>query len=175
MLKLFFGPMFSGKTTMLLHNLERYKLGGKKCLVLKYCHDNRYSENEIVSHIHQKHTALSIKYLIQIIPIFYKYDVIIIDEIQFFKDAAFICKKLAKNKIVEAYGLNGDFEQKPFEQVSQLIPLCDSIIHLTAIDKINGKDAPFTIRKIDSRKKELIGSDDIYFAVSRDNINIKFT
>ena len=61
---------------------------------------------------------------------------------------------LIKNKIVEAYGLNGDFEQKPFEQVSRLIPLCDSLTkYLTAIDKINGKDAPLLLDKIDSRKQ----------------------
>ena len=36
MLKLFIGPMYSGKTTTLLCRLERYKIGGKKCIIIKY-------------------------------------------------------------------------------------------------------------------------------------------
>ena len=42
MLNLFIGPMFSGKTTTLLSRLERYKIGGKKCIVIKYDQDDRY-------------------------------------------------------------------------------------------------------------------------------------
>ena len=72
------------------------------------------------------------------------YDVILIDEIQFYNDAAFMCDIWAnKGKIVECYGLSGDYKREPFEQISKLIPLCDKITHLTAIDRTNGEDAPF--------------------------------
>ena len=43
-LNIILGPMYSGKSTMLLSRYRRYKLGNKKCILIKYANDNRYSE-----------------------------------------------------------------------------------------------------------------------------------
>lgn len=167
-LHLFLGPMFSGKTSSLLSRLERYKLGGKNCIVIKYSGDIRYDKENICSHSQMKHTAISSNLLEKVENRVIEYDVIMIDEIQFFKDASIYCHKWANKGIrVECYGLNGDFEQKPFEQISLLIPQCDNLTHLSAIDKKNGLDAPFTIRTINDKTQEIIGGEDIYQAVSR--------
>ena len=69
--------------------------------------------------------------------------------------------------IVEACGLNGDFERKPFNQISLLIPLADKIEHITAIDETNGQDAPFTKRISEEKDQEVIGGKDKYRASSR--------
>lgn len=168
MLHLFIGPMFSGKTTTLISRLERYKIGGKRCIVIKYDKDVRYDDEKICSHSQVKHEALKTNMLEKLEPIVFEYDVIMIDEIQFFKDASFLCSHWAdKGIIVEVYGLNGDFRQKPFEQISLLIPQADKITHLTAIDKNNGFEAPFTIRTTNEKEQEIIGGQDIYKAVSR--------
>jgi len=43
--------MFSGKTTELMKIINKYKISNKKCLVINYSKDNRYSnQNYIISH-----------------------------------------------------------------------------------------------------------------------------
>ena len=38
--------MFSGKSSKLLRKIRRYEHAKKKCLVVNYRHDNRYTEND---------------------------------------------------------------------------------------------------------------------------------
>ena len=45
--QLILGPMFSGKSTELLRRVRRYRIAGHSCLVVKYAHDNRYSEDKV--------------------------------------------------------------------------------------------------------------------------------
>lgn len=50
-LQLIFGPMFSGKTTELMRRIKRYEIAKKKCLVIKYGADSRYTdEDKAVTH-----------------------------------------------------------------------------------------------------------------------------
>ena len=49
--ELIIGPMFSGKSTELMRKVKRYTIAQKKCLVVNYAKDNRYStENVIATH-----------------------------------------------------------------------------------------------------------------------------
>ncbi len=168
-LNLILGPMFSGKSTMLLNRYRRYKIAGKKCLLVKYKKDNRYSDNEeIVTHDNIRYNATSCNNLIEINTLIQNYDVICIDEIQFYPDAEHFADLWANNnKIVETCGLNGDYQRKPFTQISLLIPKVDNITFVTAICKESGQDAIFTERLSKHNKQEVIGSNDIYQAVSR--------
>ena len=84
MLHLFIGPMFSGKTTTLISRLERYKIGGKRCIVIKYDKDVRYDNEKICSHSQIKHEAIQTNLLEKVHTDVVEYDVIMIDEIQFF-------------------------------------------------------------------------------------------
>ena len=44
------GPMYSGKTSELCRRYNRYKLAGKKCILVKYQKDDRYNKNKISTH-----------------------------------------------------------------------------------------------------------------------------
>lgn len=169
MLNLVIGPMYSGKTSELLNRFERHNISGKKILIIKYNEDNRYSKTDIVTHNNRTISAQITNELKLLDNIIENYDVILIDEIQFYNDSHIFADKWSNNKIVECFGLNGDFKREPFEQISLLIPKCDNILHLKAVDKNNGKDAPFTFRKINSEKKKLIGGNEMYEALSREN------
>ena len=174
-LNIIIGPMYSGKTSELLRRYIRYKLGGKKCLIIKYRGDTRYDEEKLVTHNLIKENAFSCTELLDYDSIINDYDVILIDEIQFYKDASIYCDKWAnEDKIIEVCGLNGDFLRKPFEQISLLIPLADEITHLKAVDKSNGSDAPFTVRLSNENKQEIIGGDELYQAMDRGNY-LKYT
>ena len=177
-LNLIIGPMYSGKTSELLSRYLRYKVAGKKCLLIKFENDNRYDQNKIVTHNLFKQDALNCNKLETYDNDVKDYDVILIDEIQFFPDANIFCDKWAnEGKIVEASGLNGDFQRKPFDQISLLIPKSDKISHLVAVDKKDGNNAPFTCRLSDESEQKLIGGDQIYEAMNRrnfiNNVSIK--
>lgn len=168
--------MYSGKTSLLLSRQRRYEIGGKKCLIIKYSLDTRYDDKMLVTHNQNKKEALSVNLLSHVDNLINNYNVILIDEIQFYKDASFMCDRWAnQGKIVEGYGLNGDYRRKPFEQISELIPLADNITHLTAIDKHTGKDAPFTFRLGKEIEQEVIGGEDLYEALSRDTYINKYS
>ena len=170
-LNLIIGPMYSGKTSELIRRYRRYNIGGKKCLLIKYFEDDRYNKNKVVTHDNLKCEAINTNELSQLDDQVKKYDVICIDEIQFYPDSAFFCDKWAnQGLIIEACGLNGDFNRMPFEQISLLIPKVDNLLHLTAIDKQNGKEAPFTIRLTNDKQQKVIGGYDIYNVVSRENL-----
>lgn len=167
-LHLIIGPMFSGKSTLLLTRYRRYKIAGKRCLLVKYAGDNRYEEDSIVTHDRLSYKAVSCHTLAEIEPELADYDVICIDEIQFYPDAAEYCDRWAnQGKIVEACGLSGDFRRKPFEQISLLISLADDIQHVKAVCRDTGLDAPFSKRVSTETEQEVIGGTDKYLAVSR--------
>lgn len=170
-LSLILGPMFSGKSTILLTRYRRYQIAGKKCLLIKYAKDTRYSNSEemLVTHDQVSYKATSCHKLEEVHQLIQDYDVICIDEIQFYADAHIYCDQWANaGKIVEVCGLNGDYRRKPFEQISLLIPLADDISYITAICKATGRDASFTMRLSNEKEQEVIGSTDKYQAVSRE-------
>ena len=47
-IEVIYGPMFSGKSSELLRKVRRYQHARKKCLVVNYLHDNRYSKDEVM-------------------------------------------------------------------------------------------------------------------------------
>lgn len=169
-LNLIIGPMFSGKSTILLTRYRRYQIAGKRCLLVKYAKDKRYdsSEEMLVTHDQLSYKATSCHQLEDIKSLVKNYDVICIDEIQFYPDASYYCDLWANaGKIVEVCGLNGDYRRQPFAQISLLIPLAEHISFVTAVCKDTGEEAPFTTRLSNESEQEVIGSTDKYQAVSR--------
>lgn len=167
-INLILGCMFSCKTSTLISRYKRYTLGGKKCIMIKNAMDTRYDENCITTHDLIKINAIKCFDLLELNDIIKEYDVILIDEIQFFKNADLICDKWANDgHIIEASGLNGTSDRTSFDVISKLIPLVDDITFLKAVCKQTGNDATFTKRLVDSPNVILIGGSDIYTAVDR--------
>lgn len=177
MLHVIIGPMYSGKTSLLINEFYKYKSSDKfKVICLKPSIDTRYNDdlrynNDIESSIFS-HDKKKIKaFLIEKISdksmdlLVSKNDVFIIDEVQFVKNAlSFILRLIKLEKTVIVAGLNGDFKQKSFEIMSLLIPFASKITNLSARCSSCGKEAIYTIRK-DSKtdgKRIIIGGKDIY-------------
>jgi thymidine kinase len=173
MITLIFGPMFGGKTSALLMYERRLTIAGKKILWIKYLLDTRYTEDNIVhSHNGESNknstTVVIAKELAEFDDdIINNYDCIIIDEGQFFKDLKDFCIKYSKKYILIS-GLSGDYKQEPFKSISEIIPHCDRIVHLTAICKNCGQDAAFTVRTSTETDQEVIGAEDKYKPVCND-------
>ena len=179
-LSLITGCMFSGKTTLLLSIVKKYKDSGKKIMGINFNKNSRYNTQKIITHNQETFnfdSEVSVSNLNNIIidEYYSSYkisDVIAIDEIQFYPDAyKFIVDCINKdNKIVICSGLNGDFNKKPFEQISKLMSEADEIYHLKSRCKC-GKYAIFSKRIINSTEKILIGGLDSYVATCRECYN----
>lgn len=172
-IEIILGCMFSGKSTELLRRVNRYESIGKNILLINHNNDIR-TGNNVSTHTNYTKPATKTNSLLSLINTteFLKADVIGIDEAQFFTDLyQFIIQIEKYNKIIIVAGLDGDYQRKPIGQILEIIPLCDSIVKLTALD-MESKDGSlgiFTKRLISSSQQILVGSVDTYMAVSRNN------
>jgi thymidine kinase len=170
---LILGPMFCGKTTELIRLKNRAEIAGKKCLVIKYHKDLRYDSQKLSTHDLIKTEAIvsngnNLRKTIDEIPGLDTYNCIFVDEIQFYEDGDITCDFLANRGFeVVVCGLKGDSKRKPFGCVPYLIPLVETLTHLTAIDAKTGNDASFTARLSSELEQEVIGGADKYIAVDR--------
>eukprot|EP00761_Pharyngomonas_kirbyi_P013555 gb/GECH01013584.1/.p1 GENE.gb/GECH01013584.1/~~gb/GECH01013584.1/.p1 ORF type:complete len:220 (+),score=44.22 gb/GECH01013584.1/:1-660(+) len=171
-IQLIIGPMFAGKTTELIRRIKRYTIAQKKCLLIKYRKDTRYSDDCMATHDRQQVMALPCDQLSETEEIMNKYDVIGIDEGQFFPDVVDFAEKAANaGKVVIVSALSGTFQRRPFGKVLEVIPLAEQITRLTAVCMICHRDASFTRRLIASDDVEVIGGADKYIAVCRECFN----
>ena len=172
---IYLGPMFSGKSTELIRQFTRYSAIGKKVLMINHSIDTR-TEDFIETHNQNRVIAVKTSRLCKLIEddIVNEYDVICVDEGQFFDDLRdFILKLEHTDKIMYIAGLDGDSERKPFGQMLDCIPLCDTVIKLRALDMIDcdgNTKAPFTKRYKKTTDAQIqVGAKEYYKAVSRTN------
>ena len=162
------GPMFAGKTTELLRRIDRAELARRRVCIMKYAKDQRYSAEKVSTHDYSMHDAIPCAELMPHIETCRAYDVIGIDEGQFFPDLVPFCDELANNgKTVIVAALDGDFQRKSFGHVLELLSKCESLTKLTAVCRVTGGDACYTKRTVQSTELELIGGAEAYTAASR--------
>lgn len=170
------GSMFSGKTTELIRICNQYQSIDKNILSINYCNDKRYDAiGNICSHnreVFQTILSLSDLYDVLTYPNLETFDVIMIDEVQFLKNALQTIKILVeeKGKIVIASGLDGDYLQNPFGDVCNLIAFADKFTKLNAVCKLTKEDASFSKRIIAEDSTEFIGAEESYIAASRHSL-----
>ena len=109
-IELILGPMFSGKSTRLIEIIRKSVYQAKKSIMVKFFADKRYSEkSEVVTHDLIKYDSIDCKQLRDSFDKLKNYDVIGIDEGQFFPDLVEVCEELALlKKTVIVAALNGD-------------------------------------------------------------------
>jgi thymidine kinase len=177
-LQLILGPMYSGKTSMLLELKKQYTYSKMSCCVINYAEDKRYHESKLSTHdkkMIECHNTLNIESFLTN-EIINQHQVFLINEGQFFKNLKKCVVDLVEkyNKIVHVCGLDGDFKRDAFGEILELIPLCDDIVKKKAICSIceNGTPALFSKRLVESSEVKLIGSD-IYKPVCRSCYNTR--
>jgi len=169
-IELILGPMFSGKSTCLIENIRKSIYQAKKSIMVKFFADKRYSEkSEVVTHDLIKYDSIDCRQLSDSFDTIKNYDIIGIDEGQFFQDLVEICEKLAfLKKTVIIAALNGDFKMKPFPVIARLISKCDKIKLLKAYCFHCHKDAKFSLRIVQSNETVLIGAGEAYKPACRE-------
>ena len=169
-IELILGPMFSGKSTRLIEAIRKYVYKAKKTIMIKFFADKRYSEkSEVVTHDLIKYDSIDCKNLRDSFELLKKYDVIGIDEGQFFPDLVEVCEELALlNKTIIIAALNGDFRMEPFPVISRIISKADKIKLLKAYCFHCHKDAKFSLRIVQSNETVLIGAGEAYKPACRE-------
>lgn len=142
------GSMFSGKSTLLISQGEKHVKAGQRVLYIKPSLDDRYSEDEIVTHDGLKVKAFNVdanrglKRVIEPGDV----DVVLIDEAQFFDKR--ICNSvwwlLSEGKRVYASGLDMNFLGDGFETMKELMAIADKVNKLKAVCESCGDDAVIT-------------------------------
>lgn len=165
------GPMFAGKTEEIIRRVRRLHYAKKKVLVFKPSIDNRYSDDNIVSHNKQMIDAINIA---DIRDVFNYVDqstaAVVIDEAQFFSDEIItVVNALADaGKRVIIGGLDTDFRGEPFGPMPRLLALAEHVTKLTAICVVSGEPATRTQRLINGKPANyddpivLIGASEAY-------------
>ncbi|XP_046359360.1 thymidine kinase, cytosolic-like isoform X1 [Haliotis rufescens] len=167
-IQIIFGPMFSGKTTELMRLMKRYQVANHSCLIVKYAKDTRYDNHGIATHDRTVLSATAAHELMSLIPEALKYDVIGIDEGQFFPDVVVFADTMAeKGKVVIVAALDATFQKKGFGDILNLVPLAEHVMKLSAVCMNCYNEASFTKRKGNETEVEVIGGKDKYLAVCR--------
>jgi thymidine kinase len=171
---LILGPMFAGKSTELIRRARRFQTIKKKTFVVNHVFNNRYGSSAITTHddvvlapdlitgdlreaLHHADYSDA--------------DVIIIEELQFFENAADVLAQMADvdHKHVIASGLSGSAERMPMGDISRIFCLADSIEFVTALCPYcgDGTPAPFSKRIVAADGTVDVGGADKYVAACR--------
>jgi len=164
------GPMFSGKSEELIRRLRRAKIARKRVQVFKPAIDQRYSEDEIVSHGDQRMKSEVVNNAKEILnKLDWRSQVVGFDESNFFgPDLVDIAQQLADTgKQVIIAGLDTDYLGRPFPPMPELLCLAESITKTLAICMRCGNPAKHTQRLVESSDLIVVGAAGMYEARCR--------
>ncbi len=103
--------------------MRRFQVANYACLIVKYAKDDRYSNQDVSTHDRQMTHGIAATLLRDIKSQAHKFNVIGIDEGQFFPDIVDFCEEMANaGKTVIVAALDGTFQRK--------VCVCNSLIHL---------------------------------------------
>ena len=188
-IEVIYGPMFAGKTSELIRQMELSIISKFEVLVFKPKVDNRYKADEVCTNtdrsVHSQVVEKSREILNYIKFSSRKIDKIFIDEAQFFdEEIVKVINHISKNLGIDVTlaGLAQDFRGEPFGQMPGLLAIAQKTTSLTAIcvmDMGNGcvcrKQAYFTQRLVNGRPASffspiiLVGGADSYTARCEDH------
>jgi thymidine kinase len=164
------GPMFSGKTEELIRRMRRVELERRRALVIKSNLDNRYSVNHLDSHDGSRMRAVAVGHATEVLPLADGYDVVGIDEAQFFDSeiVSVVSELIPLGTRVVAAGLDQDFRGLPFGCMPALLCAAEFVDKLQAVCERCGGPGTMTQRLVGSTPAPMdastivVGSRDMY-------------
>jgi thymidine kinase len=176
-LKLILGCMFAGKTTELVKEYNKWTSIGVSVLCINFIEDNRYkkaNDTNMYTHNGINLPAINLDKLSNLdLNILSKFDIILINEGQFFSDlySVVISWVNIDKKDVIICGLDGDYLGNTFGDMLKLVPHCDEVIKLKAYCHTckDGTPAIYTHRLSNDTSQKMIGVD--YIPLCRKHYN----
>lgn len=167
-IQLIMGPMFAGKSTELIRRVRRYQVAKRRVVVLKPRMDDRYEGAGVVTHDKLTFPGLMPNTLSEVREQLSGYDVIGIDEGQFFPDVVEVSEALARaGKIIIVAALDGTYLRRPFKNISELVSVADTVEKLLAVCHCCSNAAPFSARLGVETEDVVIGGVGKYVALCR--------
>ena len=165
-LEIVLGSMYSGKTSRLIETYYKCLSCNIPCIIVNHSDDTRYHNTMLSNHNKVMISCLQYNLLNEFIinetSKLVPGTIILINEAQFFPDLFNSIIHLTEKQFfrVALYGLDGDFERKPFGDILNLIPYCNNVIKLHAYcyDCKNGKKGIFSKRITEEKDQKLVGS-----------------
>ncbi|MBI3696330.1 MAG: thymidine kinase [Acidobacteria bacterium] len=164
------GPMFSGKSEELIRRMRRSLIARKRVQIFKPAIDNRYSNDEIVSHSDLRIRSQVVRSAEEILDLLeIRTEVVGIDEANFLgAELPEVANHLADmGKQVIIAGLDTDYLGRPFEPIPALLALAEEITKTLAICVQCGGPAKFTQRLVESSDLIVVGAAGLYEARCR--------
>jgi thymidine kinase len=164
------GSMFSGKTEELIRRMKRAKFAHQRVEIFKPSIDNRYSDEDVVSHDRNSIHSTPVDSSAAILLLSSDIDVVGIDEAQFLDEGlANVCNDLANRGIrVIVAGLDMDFKGVPFGPMPALCAIADEVTKVHAICVKCGALAYVSHRTVNNDKRVLIGEQTEYEPLCRE-------
>ena len=174
-LTMYVGPMFSGKSTRLIQQIERYKIARKNIMCFKPAMDTRYtSEGFIVTHGGLHVTCYLVNSCNDILKLYYEkndecaIDAVAIDEAFMIEDVSKACLSLVYDEKIDVLISSIDMSSSlnAFEEISTLMCHATHIKKCKAVCTMCGDDASYTMRKSNKENVDEIqvGGEDMYEA-----------
>ncbi len=164
------GSMFSGKTEELIRRMRRAEFARQRVVIFKPTVDTRYSLDDVVSHDHHSIVSTPVDVSSSILLLSSGFDVVGIDEAQFFDEGlAMVCNQLANQGVrVIVAGLDMDFQGKPFGPIASLLAMADEVTKVHAICVRCGALAYVSHRLVHDEKRVLLGEKNEYEPLCRE-------
>jgi len=166
-LELFLGPMWAGKTSALVSVYHFATTHDIPCIVINHTFDSSSTNVSLTTHDNSTIPCVSYDKLVNVFNTsdptgVFNYDIILINEGQFFPDlyewTKYMVNHLHKNIYIAA--LDGDYQKVGFHNIQQTIPEADSITKLrNKCKECNHNWAIFTHRTCDNSSQILPGTE----------------
>ena len=163
------GSMFSGKTEELIRRLRRAEFANQKLLLFKPKLDNRYAEEQVLSHNGSFFEAIQLEKATDLYNHWKKERLVALDEVQFFDpEIVKVASDLANKGVrVICAGLDMDFKGVPFGPMPALLSCAEYVTKVHAICMSCGVPAQFSHRKKKDDNQVMLGAKDEYEPLCR--------
>jgi len=163
------GSMFSGKTEELIRRIKRVEFLNQNYIIFRPKTDSRNPNDKIISHAKTEIPAKIITTPKEILKYATNYDVIGIDEAQFFDSSlSLVCNELANSghRVIVA-GLDMDYKGNPFGPIPNLMASAEEVTKVHAICVETGELANYSFRKKTNDNLVMVGEKKEYEPLSR--------
>ena len=152
------GSMFSGKTEELIRRMRRAQFANQRLILFKPIIDNRYHEENVVSHQGSTLKAIAVNRAEEIMQTWKNEKVVAIDEAQFFDFGVVeVANALAEKGVrVIIAGLDMDYKGVPFGPMPHLLSIAEYVTKVHAICVSCGNLAQFSHRTAEEKDQVLV-------------------
>lgn len=160
------GPMFAGKTTLLMERIAAARDQGQAVRVFRPSRDTRSNPASIQTHGGRSMAATEIDAASEVLEARHAAPLVAIDEAHFFAVALLEpCLELRRRgAVVLVAGVDLDHRGDMFEPFASLVPHADQVHRLQGICARCGKPSTHTQRLVEEEGRILVGGDDLYEA-----------